>query len=103
MTKPLNPAELISRLGELNATTSNVWHIDNGKLCKNFKFAGFGEAFGFMAEVALYAEKVDHHPEWQNVYDRVNVQLTTHDSRGITDKDFALAVVMERANRQRSS
>jgi 4a-hydroxytetrahydrobiopterin dehydratase len=56
-----------------------------------FKFRDFGEAFGFMTRVALLAEKADHHPEWQNVYNRVEIVLTTHDAGGITQRDVAMA------------
>lgn len=63
-------------------------------LKKTFKFKSFNEAWGFMSRVALAAEKLNHHPEWFNVYNRVRVQLTTHDAGGISDKDFALAARM---------
>ncbi|WP_395826628.1 4a-hydroxytetrahydrobiopterin dehydratase [Collimonas sp.] len=63
---------------------------------KTFLFADFNAAFGFMAQVALLAEKMDHHPEWSNVYNRVVVLLTTHDANGVTDRDVRLAQFMER-------
>jgi 4a-hydroxytetrahydrobiopterin dehydratase len=72
------------------------WSIDDGKLRRTFKFSDFVEAFGFMAKVAILAEKMDHHPEWSNVYNRVDVQLTTHDAGGITELDFELAVQLDR-------
>ena len=56
-----------------------------------FRFADFNEAFGFMTRVALYAEKADHHPEWFNVYDRVEVTLSTHDAGGLSARDVAMA------------
>ena len=62
---------------------------------KTFKFKNFSEAFGFMARAALVAEKMDHHPEWTNVYNRVTVILTTHDAGGLTEKDVALARAMD--------
>ena len=62
---------------------------------KSFKFKGFSEAFAFMAGVATRAEAADHHPEWFNVYNRVDVVLTTHDAGGVTEKDVALAKVMD--------
>ncbi len=59
-------------------------------------FGGFVEAFGFMTQVALLAEKADHHPEWRNVYNRVNIDLTTHDAGGLTVKDIELAKAIDR-------
>ncbi len=64
-------------------------------LAKRFIFKDFATAFGFMTHVALIAEKMDHHPEWANVYNRVDVVLTTHDAKGVTEKDFAMAREME--------
>ena len=58
---------------------------------KSFKFADFTQAWGFMTKVALAAEKADHHPEWSNVYNRVDIVLSTHDAGGLSDKDVALA------------
>lgn len=72
------------------------WSVRDGKLYREYRFPSFVEAFGFMASVALRAEAMNHHPEWSNVYDRVTVSLTTHDSAGITDRDLALARQMER-------
>ena len=62
---------------------------------KTFVFKNFNEAFGFMARVAMQAEKLDHHPEWTNVYNRVSVTLTTHDAKGVTELDVALASFMD--------
>ena len=67
------------------------WSIDGGKLYREFRFANFSEAFGFMTRAALAAETANHHPEWFNVYDRVRVHLTTHDAGGLTQKDVDLA------------
>lgn len=69
------------------------WHFDAGAdaIERQFKFRDFPAAFGFMARVALLAEKAGHHPEWSNVYNRVSIRLTTHDAGGLTDKDVALA------------
>lgn len=75
---------------------------DGLAIIRSFKFASFGEAFGFMAESALAAEKLNHHPEWSNVYSRVKVCLTTHDSQGITERDFLLASAMQKAAAGRS-
>ena len=70
------------------------WKIREGKLYREFRFANFSAAFGFMTRCALQAEKMDHHPEWSNVYDRVVVSLITHDAGGITELDFRLAEAM---------
>jgi 4a-hydroxytetrahydrobiopterin dehydratase len=72
------------------------WTYSGGKLHREFRFAGFSEAFGFMARVALFAEKLDHHPDWSNVFNRVVVSLQTHDAGGVTDLDFRLAAEMDR-------
>ncbi len=70
------------------------WSLVNGKLNRDFKFTNFVEAFGFMARAAIEAEKMDHHPEWFNVYSRVSVQLVTHSADGITNLDVELATKM---------
>ena len=64
---------------------------DRDAIVKSFRFKAFGEAFGFMAQVALAAERIDHHPEWSNVYNRVDILLTTHAAGGVTERDVALA------------
>jgi 4a-hydroxytetrahydrobiopterin dehydratase len=71
--------------------TLSGWELKEGKLHKVYKFKDFVEAFGFMTRGALEAEKMNHHPEWLNVYNRVVVDLTTHDAGGISDLDMALA------------
>jgi len=68
---------------------------DKDAITKTFKCADFNEAFGFMTRVALMADKLDHHPEWFNVYNRVEVLLTTHDADGVTDLDLTLATFMD--------
>ena len=62
---------------------------------RSFRFADFAEAFAFMTRVALLAEKADHHPEWTNVWSRVNIALTTHDAGGVTECDIALAAAID--------
>lgn len=68
---------------------------DRDAITRTFKFKDFNEAFGFMTRVALLADKMDHHPEWFNVYNRVEVTLTTHDAGGVSDNDIAMARAME--------
>lgn len=70
---------------------------DRDAITKSFKFKDFNAAFGFMTRCALRAEQMDHHPEWFNVYNRVDVVLTTHDSDGVTGLDVALALFMDQA------
>ncbi len=82
----LSPDALQVALNELSG-----WSIQDGKLHRQFVFPSFVEAFGFMASVAVVAESKGHHPEWFNVYNRVTIDLTTHDSGGITQKDVDLA------------
>ena len=67
------------------------WMIDNKSIKKEFKFDNFIDAFGFMSKVALLSEKMDHHPDWQNSYNKVKINLTTHDKGGITTNDIKLA------------
>lgn len=93
MSRPtaLTPEEVESRL-----KTRSDWSFDQSKLHRLFKFENFVEAFGFMSQIAILAEKMDHHPEWSNVYNRVEVYLTTHDAGGLTELDFELADQMDR-------
>ncbi len=67
------------------------WSVVNSKLHKDFIFDDFVEAFGFMCKAAIYIEKMNHHPEWFNVYNKISVDLTTHDAGGITQNDITLA------------
>ena len=73
------------------------WSASSGRdaIQKEFVFKNFNEAFGFMTQVALQAEHLDHHPEWHNIYNRVSITLTTHDQQGVTDLDIALARFMD--------
>ena len=75
------------------------WSVTNdGKgIQKNFSFKDFNAAFGFMTRVALQAEKMNHHPEWKNVYNKVEVLLSTHDAGGLTEKDIKLAGLMDKS------
>ena len=86
----LDDAQISARLRGLPA-----WQLRDGKLWRAYRFRDFGAAFAFMARCALRAEQLDHHPEWSNVYSRVEVALTTHDAGGLTELDFALAQAME--------
>ena len=70
---------------------------------KTFKFSDFGAAFGWMTRIAIAAEKLDHHPEWSNVYNRVEVVLTTHDAKGGSELDVAMAKIMDEAAGNRSA
>ena len=67
------------------------WIVDNKTIKKEFKFENFIDAFGFMSKVAILSEKMNHHPNWQNTYNKVIIELTTHDKGGITTKDTKLA------------
>ena len=75
------------------------WELEDGgkAITRTLKFANFREAFGFMTEAALMAEKLDHHPEWTNVYSSVDIRLTTHSADGLTERDFKLAEAMDKA------
>lgn len=99
MTRPkLDAGELTQRLAQLPG-----WTLVNGKLHREYRFADFVEAFGFMASVAVIAERMNHHPEWSNVWATVVIDLTTHDAGGITDSDVVLAGEIERLAGRRTS
>ena len=84
--QPLSANEIAIALTSLEG-----WIIVQGKLHRQFQFKSFVEAFGFMSSLALVAESMEHHPEWFNVYNRVTIDLTTHDAGGLTTKDVGLA------------
>ena len=88
--KKLSEAEI----GQALATLPG-WDVKDAKLHRDYKFGDFVHAFGFMATAALAIEKMGHHPEWFNVYNRVTVDLTTHDAQGITSNDTDLAKVLD--------
>ena len=92
MNRPKLDSEALQQaLSQLNSGARDPWSLVEGKLHKAFTFQDFVQAFGFMTSGALVAESMNHHPEWCNVYNRVTVDLSTHDADGITDLDFALA------------
>lgn len=74
----------------------NGWTVVNGKLTRTLEFKDFNEAFGFMTRVAMEVEKLNHHPEWFNVYNKVKIELVTHDVNGISNYDFKLANIINR-------
>jgi 4a-hydroxytetrahydrobiopterin dehydratase len=91
---PLDERQVHAKLAALPGWTLS----DDGRaISRRFTFADFRAAFAFMTQVALAAERADHHPEWSNVYNRVDIRLTTHDAGGLTDRDFALAAVADAA------
>ena len=85
---------------ELDEIVRNMkgWELKDEKLQKSFKFTNFVEAFGFMTRIALEAERMNHHPEWSNVYNNVTIKLSTHDAGGITDYDIKLAEIIDDTN-----
>lgn len=93
MSQKLSGAARESALGRLKG-----WSEVSGRdaIAKKFVFADFNQAFGFMTRAALVAEKLDHHPEWFNVYKTVDVTLSTHDAGGLTERDIALAEAMDK-------
>lgn len=82
----LDQSAIDGALGGLNG-----WTLDDGQLYRKFEFPDFARAFGFMSSVALLAERLNHHPDWSNVYNRVEIRLSSHDVGGISERDFTLA------------
>lgn len=95
MKKKLSPTQLDIDLAPL---LENDWSLDGDRdaITKTYKFKNFIEAFGWMTQAAMWAETLNHHPEWSNVYNRVKVTLTTHDANGLTALDVDLATRMDR-------
>jgi len=93
MARKLDAAQRKAALVELAA-----WKLVDGRdaLTRSLKFADFSAAFGFMTRVALAAEKLDHHPEWSNVWNRVEITLSTHDAGGLTQRDIDLAKIIDK-------
>jgi 4a-hydroxytetrahydrobiopterin dehydratase len=95
MISKLDTAQRAKALAELKGWSEDT---KRGAITKTFKFKDFVEAFGFMCKAALVAQRMDHHPEWSNVYNTVKVLLTTHDAGGLTKKDVSLARAMDEAS-----
>lgn len=93
MAVKLEPAEREGALSKLNGW---IYDPTADAISHDYKFKTFSEAFAFMTRVALAAEKMDHHPEWSNVYNKVRITLTTHDAGGLTEKDVTLAGKIDR-------
>jgi len=87
--EPIAPDELAEAVEQLDG-----WQLEGDALCRTFEFDDFVAAFGFMASAALVAERINHHPDWSNVYSKVTVELSTHDVGGITRLDLELAEAM---------
>jgi len=95
MLKKYNPQQLNDALQSLNSTLEAQWCIKEDKLYKKFVFKDFKSAFAFMQKIAITAEQLNHHPEWSNVYNKVEINLITHEAGGISLRDFELAQAIE--------
>ena len=95
MTDKLTGAD---RTAQIDPLLANGWEMEDGRdaIQKTFVFANFVEAFGFMTRAAIHAEKLNHHPEWSNVYKTVNVTLTTHDADGLSKLDAELGAILDK-------
>lgn len=87
---------LTEQMAILNAGITSPWRLAEGKISKVWTFKNFRAAFGFMTQVALLAERLDHHPDWSNCYNTVSITLWTHDAGGLTELDFKLAKMIEK-------
>ena len=83
--------KMIPQQLEIGLKEISDWALKDGKLHRELKFKDFGQAWGFMTQVAILAEQMNHHPEWSNVYNQVTIDLTTHEAGGISQRDFDLA------------
>lgn len=97
MAEKMSEEQIVAALQLLNANLSaeEQWVREGDKVTKTFRFKSFIRAFGWMSQIAIWAEKLNHHPEWFNVYNKVEVTLTTHDVGGLSELDFTLATKME--------
>lgn len=91
MIERLSEDDIVIALKSLNSNSKYSWEIRDAKLYQEFKFKNFISAFGFMTQVAILAERANHHPEWSNVYNKVKIYLVTHEAKGISKRDFELA------------
>jgi 4a-hydroxytetrahydrobiopterin dehydratase len=94
-TSKSSPVKLSDQELALELTKLRAWKVEGDKLRREYVFADFVSAFGFMASAALVAQALDHHPEWTNIWNKVRIDLTTHDAAGITGLDVKLAHAME--------
>ena len=94
MVEKYTEIEINEKLALLNQTAKAPWQIKNHKLHIELKFKNFIEAFSFMTQLAMHAEKTNHHPEWFNVYNKVEIDLTTHEVGGISSRDIELASII---------
>ncbi|AXR06916.1 4a-hydroxytetrahydrobiopterin dehydratase [Salinimonas sediminis] len=98
MTEKLTEQDIATALQTLNNATApdHPWVRKGDTLQKTFTFKSFIRAFGWMSQIAIWAEKLNHHPQWYNVYNKVEVTLTTHDVNGLSERDFSLAEKMDK-------
>lgn len=96
MADRIHAQEIETRLKSLKEWHYTGSNADPDTIQKIFKFKDFAEAWAFMSRVALLAEKADHHPEWSNVYNKVEIKLSTHDAGGVSEKDFKLAEAIDK-------
>jgi 4a-hydroxytetrahydrobiopterin dehydratase len=94
----LSNDEINTRLSDLNSKTASPWKLIENTIGKEFVFKDFSQAWTFMNNVATAAEKADHHPDWYSSYNKVKINLTTHQAGGLTEKDFSLAEKIEQLN-----